>query len=123
MLETIKQRVFRNLKNYIAPKKVELTAPAKRPVAKTKKRKKTKSQLDGERLILMLKAKAILKRKKEALFRLDRKGYKVSLCRYTNISFQDMSKSSNSLKLEMMKMWRNDELQKKKRWKRLFIYR
>ena len=89
MLETIKQRVFRNLKNYIAPKKAELTAPAKVPVAKIKKRKKTKSQLDGERLILMLKAKAILKRKKEkeALSKVDRKGYKVSLCRYTNINF------------------------------------
>jgi len=89
MLETIKQRVFRNLKNYIAPKKVELTGTAKVPVAKATKHKKSKSQLDGERLILMLKAKAILKRKKEkeALSRVDRKGYKVSLCRYTNISF------------------------------------
>ena len=89
MLETIKQRVFRNLKNYIAPKKVELTAPAKVPVAKIKKRKKTKSQLDGERLILMLKAKAILKKKKEkeALSKVDRNLHKVSLKKYTGINF------------------------------------
>lgn len=98
MLETTQQRVFKNLKNYKAPEDVELTATQKRvfkilnakpknPVVK--KHKKSKSQLDGERLILMLKAKAILKRKKEkeALSRVDRKGYKVSLCRYTNISF------------------------------------
>ena len=44
MLETIKQRVFKNLKNYIAPKKVELTAPAKVSVAKTKKRKNKKDK-------------------------------------------------------------------------------
>jgi hypothetical protein len=98
MIEGTKERVFKNLKNYKAPEDVELTATQKRAFkilnakpkkVMAKKHKKTKSQLDGERLILMLKAKAILKRKKEkeALSRVDRKGYKVSLCRYTNINF------------------------------------
>jgi hypothetical protein len=98
MIEGTKERVFKNLKNYKAPEDVELTATQKRAfkilTAKpkkvmAKKHKKSKSQLDGERLILMLKAKAILKRKKEkeALSRVDRNLHKVSLKKYTGINF------------------------------------